>query len=233
MNPFTWFYYRYIFLRENRIARTIASQLRKPKVPSRETWEAEYQSGSWGRLYDLSEQAHNAIVLSYVASLGTESSVLEIGCGEGILLRRLRQIGYRSYTGLDLSDVAIGRCLHFRDSKTSLIAGDAERYVPDGQFDAIVLNECIYYFAEPVATVQRYVEYLTPGGVFVISIFDSVRTRPILRRLKELFSLVDETAVSNSKGTWHCLMLSPRSLRRSLARPAPECSGVQEQAASK
>lgn len=227
MNPFSWLYYRYVFLRENLIARAIASLVGSPPVPSREMWESQYKNGDWARLNDLCEQAHNAVVLSYITHLRPESAILEVGCGEGSLLRRLKQVGYRNYTGIDISDLAIGGCRQFSDEKTVFLPCDAESYVPDAVFDIVVLNECIYYFAQPVITLQRYAEYLTPGGLFVISLFDKVRTRPIRRRLKATFSLVDETLVSNSKGTWHCLVLSPK--QPSNPSPPPiECRDLQQ-----
>lgn len=230
MNPFTSLYYRYIFLRENRVARAIGAFLGNPPVPSREMWESQYEKGHWERLNNLSEQAHNGVVLSYIAHLRPESSVLEIGCGEGILLPRLKQIGYRNYTGIDISEFAIGKSRQFCDEKTTFLAADAERYVPEGTFDVMVLNECIYYFVQPVITLQRYAHYLKPSGLFVISLFDKDRTRPIRRCLKSAFPLVDETVVSNSKGTWYCLVLSPKESSVSSAPPT-DCHEHQQKVA--
>lgn len=210
MKGLTWFYYRYIFLRENPISRAVGALAGNPAVPSREVWESQYEKGQWTRLNDLSEQAHNGVVLSYIAYLRPEGSVLEIGCGEGTLLPRLKQIGFRRYTGIDISEVAIAKTMQFSDNKTTFVVGDAETYKPTGAFDVIVLNECIYYFVEPVNTLQRYASYLTAGGLFVISLFDKDRTRPIRRRLKSAFCLVDETVISNAKGTWYCLVVTPK-----------------------
>jgi len=209
-NPFSWLYYRYIFLRESALMRGIASLVGSPSVPSKQAWESGYRNGQWERLNGLSEQAHNAVVLAYISYLRPDCSILEIGCGEGGLLKRLRQIGYRSYTGIDLSEVAISRCQPLADHKTVFLSGDAEAYVPSTTFDVMVLNECIYYFEQPVASLQRYAKYLAPNGVIVISLFDKDRTRPIRRRLMDTFSLTDETVVSNSKGTWYCMVLAPR-----------------------
>ena len=211
MKTFSSVYYRYIFLRDNRIARIFAALVGSPDVPSREMWDSQYKMGDWERLNDLSEQAHNGVLLSYIAYLRPDSSVLEIGCGEGGLLRRLRQAGYRHYVGIDISEVAIAKSRQYSDRKTIFLVGDAERYVPDAPIDVAVLNESIYYFAQPIVTLQRYANHLMPSGLFVISLFENDQTRPIRRCLKSTFPLVDETTVSNSKGTWHCLVLAPRT----------------------
>ena len=99
------------------------------------------EKGYWARLQGLSQQAHYAVVPSYIAHLRPESPVLEIGCEEGTLVRRLKQIGYRNYTGIDISEFAIGKPRQFNDRKTTFMVGAAKRYVPDATFDVIVLNE--------------------------------------------------------------------------------------------
>lgn len=214
MKAFSSLYYRYIFLRDNSIARALTSLVGSPAHPTREMWDLQYEKGDWARLSDFSEQAHNGVVLSYVAYLRPDSSILEIGCGGGSLLPRLRQFGYRNYIGIDMSEVAIAKCRQFSDRKTTFLVADAESYVPDVAVDVVILNECIYYFAHPIVTLQRYAHYLVPGGLFVVSLFENDQTRPIRRCLKAKFSLVDETTVSNSKGTWHCLVLATKEVTR-------------------
>lgn len=124
-------YYRYVFLRENPVARAITALVGTPSVPSQQHWEAQYKDGRWNRLHDLCEQAHNAIVVAYVASRRPAGSILEVGCGEGTLVTRLQQVGYHSYTGIDISETAISSCRSYLDSKTSCFVADAETYVPN------------------------------------------------------------------------------------------------------
>ena len=211
MNPINWLYYRYIFLRENPIARAIASMAKKPPVPSQEVWESQYRSGHWARLNNLTEVGHNSVVFSYITHLRPQGSILEIGCGEGILLRKLKKVGYSRYVGIDMSAFAIEKCREFADEKTSFVVGDAESHSYDSRFDFVVLNEAIYYFVEPIKTLEHYVRYLAPGGLFVISIFDKPRTRAIRRRLKACFPVLDETRITNAGGSWYCLVLAPKT----------------------
>jgi SAM-dependent methyltransferase len=192
-----------------------------PSVPSRQMWEAQYHNGYWARLKELKEQAHNAVVLSYITHLRPQGSLLEVGCGEGTLLPQLKRLGYRNYTGVDISESAIRHCQQFTDAQTVFVACDAESYMPNAAFDIIILNECIYYFLEPVATLQRYANYLLPGGLIVISVFDSAKSSSIRRSLKRVFVSIDETLVSNASGRWYSLVLSPK-------RPANEPTPIQQ-----
>lgn len=210
-------YYKYVFLRRNPVARAISSLVPSPSVPSKDTWEKQYQQGYWDRLSDLSEQAHNAIVISYVAHLKPGGSILELGCGKGTLVERLKQVGYRSYTGIDISESAVNSCGKLVDEKTSFLVGDAENHVLQGSFDLILLNESVYYFIDPGKALKRYSQHLTQDGIFVISVFDKERTRSIREALKSAFDVIDETVVSNSKGTWYCFVLSPHPSEREKA----------------
>ena len=213
MKPLHWIsyqlYYRYFFLRDGGVARAIESLVGGHSVPSRESWEAQYREGYWSRLNLGGEHGHYAVFLSYAIQLRPDASVLDVGCGEGILWRLLKQFGYGRYTGIDISETAIRKCKSFAEEKTSFVACDAEDYVPDTTFDLIIFNESLYYFRDPMNALKRYARYLAPKGIFVISLFDFIRTRAIRRRVKEVFSLLDETVVSNSHGTWHCLALAP------------------------
>ncbi len=203
-------YYRFVFLRRNPISRAVTALVGQPPVRSAAVWDSEYQLGVWNRLKDLSEQAHTAVVLSYIERLRPHAKILEIGCGEGEFARRLREAGYKAYTGIDISHLAIERSQRWSDERTVFLAANAEIYVPTKTFDVIVLNESIYYFREPVRTLERYALHLEQNGLFVISMFDAIHTRPVYRCLTDGFEILDETLVSNSRGAWRCLVMTPK-----------------------
>jgi len=193
------------------MATGIAGLIRTPTLRSPERWNREYADGRWARLKKLSEVAHNAVLLGYISFLRPDASILEVGCGDGLLLPLLTRLGYRRYLGIDISSVAIKKCEQFGDERTSFQTADAENYVPDFRPDVIVLNESIYYFGQPIQALERYNQHLAPDGVFVLSLVDNPQTRTIIRCLKNTFSLIDQTTVSNSKAAWHCVVLSRRS----------------------
>ncbi|HYX24024.1 MAG TPA: class I SAM-dependent methyltransferase, partial [Thermoanaerobaculia bacterium] len=111
--------------------------------------------------------------------------------------------------GVDLSEAAIAQAAGRCDAKTSFLAADAEAYTPPGRWNAIVFNECVYYFNDPVGSVRRYEPHLEEGGCFVVSTFRSRRADVIAKRLEEIYPLLEETAITNRKGTWVVRIFKP------------------------
>ncbi len=169
---------------------------------SRATWEEQWARGGWDFMRDLDELPRYAVIAGLLRHLRLAGSVLDVGCGEGILWDYLRPLGCSRYVGVDVSQEAIARAGARAASDARFVAADAETYSPDEGFDAIVFNESVYYFADPLATVARYRRNLASGGVLVVSTFHSRRADAIARRLGAAYELVTESAVVNRKGTW-------------------------------
>lgn len=73
--------------------------------------------------------------------------------------------------------------------------------MPDRKYDAIVFNECLYYFDDPVETIRRYRSFLARDGVFVISLFNRLWfSRRLLRRLPAVGRLAAQTRVYSRQG---------------------------------
>ncbi len=172
-------------------------------------WEAQYGSGGWDFMRRLDELARYSVIAGFLHHLKPGGSVLDVGSGEGLLADHLRPLGYARYLGVDLSETAVRQAAGRADAKTSFVAADAETYAPPQRWDAIVFNECVYYFNDPLDTVRRYESFLEEGGVFLVSTFRSRRADVIVRRLLARYRLLQETAVSNRKGTWVVRVLTP------------------------
>ena len=169
---------------------------------AKEVWEAQYGSGGWELMRRLDELARYSVIAGYLHHLKPGGSVLDVGCGEGLLADHLRPFGYARYLGVDLSETAVRQAAGRADERTAFTAADAESYVPAERWDAIVFNESVYYFRDPLGTVRRYEGFLEDGGLFIVSTFRSRRADVIVKRLLERYRLLEETAISNRKGTW-------------------------------
>jgi 2-polyprenyl-6-hydroxyphenyl methylase/3-demethylubiquinone-9 3-methyltransferase len=168
----------------------------------RERWEEQYRAGKWELMRAVDEVARYSVIAGYLHRLHPGGSVLDVGAGEGLLLDHLRPHGISRYLGIDLSEEAVRQGAHRVGEGIALLAADAEQYRPTDRWDAIVFNECVYYFEDPIGTVLAYRDGLAEGGTLIVSTFRSRRADVIAKRLKEKLPLLEEVAVSNRKGTW-------------------------------
>ena len=133
-------------------------------------WEDQYDAGHWDFLTGMTEAARHAIVAEWRERLKPGGSVLEIGCGTGLLCRAMRRGGYERYLGVDISRTAIARAeAELADAQTRFVVGDAATMVFEERFDIIVINEALNYFVGPGAFLRRLHGSLRPGGVLLIS----------------------------------------------------------------
>ncbi len=105
------------------------------------------------------------------ADLPPGSTILDPGCGPGLVSHTLLAAGHR-VVGVDLSEEMIARararCSGF---------GDRARFerqslfdpAPGGPFDAAISRYVLHHVAGPSAFVRRQVELVRPGGVVVLS----------------------------------------------------------------
>ena len=176
-------------------------------------WDSEYSSG-FGDLLRLPEAVeHNSTLVDFMTSAKKNSTILDVCCGEGILLDALERAGYQRYLGFDFSEVALKTASKRANAKTSFTRGIAETFIPDGHFESIVFNECLYCLAEPLRVIRRYEQYLAPDGVTLISLFTKTeKVKLLAAAISTNFKVMRNASVTNGQGTWECFML-PRSPR--------------------
>jgi len=177
-----------------------------------QTWEAQYAAGRWDFLAELSELARFSVLAGYICHLKPGGTVLDTGCGQGVLLRRLPVSCYSRYVGIDVSGSAISVAQEHGNERSTFLAADCEEYSPTEQFDVIVFNEVLCCLRDPLSTVERYARSLNPGGLLLVSLCTAARgSATILRRLKRAYATVDEVRVVHSgrKVSWVCTALRP------------------------
>ena len=186
----------------------------RPMPGGKDRLDAEYTRGSWDYLAGVSELSRFSVIVGYCHHLKPGGSILEVGCGEGLLAARLDRTRVAAYLGVDISAEAVRRAQLTQDEATAFMVADATRMTPRGRFDLIVFNECLEYLDDPLADVQRYAERLEPGGLVIVSIFDGIdtgRSRLIWRRLHAVFDRKAETRVVNEDAfAWTIKALQPR-----------------------
>ncbi len=92
------------------------------------------------------------------------SSVLEVGCGAGHLLAKLRaKHASASFTGIDISPVMVERCRTSGFSQVFVGSGNA---IPtgDAQFDVVVAGVWVMKYLDADLAIKEMYRVLKPGG---------------------------------------------------------------------
>jgi 2-polyprenyl-6-hydroxyphenyl methylase/3-demethylubiquinone-9 3-methyltransferase len=181
----------------------------RPEKVAAETWDQQYRDGIWRRLRRIENLAGLAMILGYCEFLDPKS-ILDVGCGEGLLAHKLRSRAYKDYLGVDVSDEAILQAQHLANDRTRFTVAQAESFDPGRTFDVIIFNQCLYYMAEPAAILMRYQKFLVPQGRLIVSMYDTPRTRAAWRDVKRVMQVEDEITTIQNNGRSTTAVLMPR-----------------------
>lgn len=118
-------------------------------------------------------RADYSVILDLIPA---DARVLDIGCGEGELLRRLRAEKNARGQGLELSQSGVNACVA---EGLSVIQGDAERDLalyPDDSFDWAILSRTIQATHRP-GLILREIRRIAPRAIVSFPNFGHWRVR--------------------------------------------------------
>lgn len=221
--PFYPAYYRWLWRRrfpgsrwfERLVGRWEAMADRGDAPQDAAAWDEQYRRGRWDLMGDREEIPRYAAVAALVRGWSPGGRILDVGCGDGLLRDLLPADPPVEYTGVDVSEAAIERARRRLRGADRVLAADAESWRPEGAFDAVVFNECLYYFREPLAAARAHWDRRVEHGALVVSMFASPRARAIRRRMVATLPLAYELELRNARGTWWLGVFGGRSRDRS------------------
>lgn len=137
------------------------------------------------------------------------AALLDVGCGYGGFLARMRARGFR-VRGIELSPagIAYARERLALDVRPALL--EDEPFAP-GSFDVVTAFYVIEHVWDPFDFVRRCARLLRPGGLLFLRYPDS---RPVARLLGDAVDVYD--------APFHLSAFSPRTIERLLARAGLE-----------
>lgn len=136
-------------------------------------WDEEWKSGQWSYMETQPvERSRVAVIGSVFCQLYApqNSSILDIGCGEGLIADFLSDSQKFHYVGLDISKEAIQLAKLKHSYPMRFVHTAAHEFIPLHNYDVIIFSDVLYY-VEYEKIIDKYISHLNPLGIFIISIF--------------------------------------------------------------
>jgi SAM-dependent methyltransferase len=201
-------------MRSDRIGNWLKGERPPLKRRSREEWDVQYAEGSWDFLASVEEMSRYWIGLGYCSSV-PRPSVLDVGCGTGLLEEKLRLLPYSSYLGIDFSIEALKAARRKLPSSCSLVCADMTTFETSARFDVVAFMELEWPLLS-VPVMRQYLKLLRPGGRILLSLFDGRNRKATLGAWEEVqssFRIEDMTRLENvtSEKAWTIAWISEKS----------------------
>jgi len=126
----------------------------------------------------------------FSARLSKISTVLDLGCGRGSLLRALREKGWvGAYCGVEISKRAVDDARKIADHRSSWVVSDFESFRSPFRWDIIAMVESLCYvkLGDLPAFLSRTVGMLSPEGAFVFRLHDLEKYREYVEAVLGLY----------------------------------------------
>ncbi len=137
---------------------------------------------------DSKAQRSAAEVLLALAALGPSEDVLDVGCGTGALLMRLRGLTRGRVAGVDPSARMIDEAGRAVPAGIELVRAAAEELPYAAEFDLVLSNSALQWFRDAPGAFARFRRALRPGGRTALQAPATARYAP------EFVDAMDEVA---------------------------------------
>jgi 2-polyprenyl-3-methyl-5-hydroxy-6-metoxy-1,4-benzoquinol methylase len=191
---------RHLLARAGSRARGVAvaaglTSYRPPGAQDLAGWSDQYEKGGWDYLAGVHQLPRYSVLAGYLDYFDCRS-ILDVGCGAGLLRERISGIDFHRYLGIDPVPSAIERAGHLADERTMFMVGNV--FLPDlGEFDAVVCNEVLYCVRDPAALIDRAMELVSPDRYFLTSDLRHPGDAGLRRMLAKRMQLVAAVDLSN------------------------------------
>jgi len=177
-------------------------------------WNADYADGKWRFLHEIDQACHYELIALYRSRLKPGGSILDVGCGEGILHDTIGLAQGLRYVGIDPSETAIEIAETTATGNATFRVATAENFQTWEKFDVIVFNEVLYYCADPGAMISKYAGFLKPDGIFVVSmalcgIRDGLTKLDVWHEIERHARITTEVSLVGPAAGWVIKVLTP------------------------
>jgi SAM-dependent methyltransferase len=186
---------------------TIYQLLRPLRAVAKRLGRTSWKEAAWNAEYARGQHLHEdrsgrpSAISALVERHARGGDILDLGCGDGHVGLGLDPEAYSSYTGVDISPIAVEEARRklkaradVRATRNSFVAADVARFVPSGQLDVILFKDSLYYSTKPElpGVLDHYQRFLKPTGVFIVQMDDLRRHHWIRALIRERFNVLED-----------------------------------------
>jgi predicted TPR repeat methyltransferase len=151
---------------------------------------------AWAQAYDddlsaWSYRAPSVVVDTVLTRFPDAGSVLDVGCGTGLVGQALRTRGFTgALTGVDISEASL-EVARQGGAYDTVERADLQQRLPfeDGSVDAVVCVGVMTYLPEVEAVWREFARVVRPGGLVVVTqredLWDERTCQAVVERLQE------------------------------------------------
>lgn len=121
----------------------------------------------------------NAVIIKKIINHGRFA---DLGCGTGELIECLAGVGFESFIGIDSSPEMLdqARIKLAKISNAELRLGELEHLpMKNKEIDTVVMNMVLHHISQPRVPIEEVNRVLKPGGIFILSDFETHRFEQI------------------------------------------------------
>jgi len=137
-------------------------------------WDRDFSGGKW----DFIDNTAGDCVYPFLEKYSQNGDILDLGCGPGNTANELNSGAYKTYIGVDISEVALAKAVKRtqesgRADKNSFVCSDFLGYAPTRKFDIILFRESLYHvpYGQVLEILEKYSKHLKSSGVFIVRLF--------------------------------------------------------------
>lgn len=128
----------------------------------------KYWDGVWGEEGLSTWRTYPNLFGKILEAVSPKSRVLDVGCGNGVLLRKLAVERGCDCVGLDISSVAIKSLKEINLS--GVVARLPRLPFTESCFDTVIATEVLEHIQDPSKALQEMKRTIKPGGLLICSV---------------------------------------------------------------
>ncbi|MGA8022830.1 MAG: class I SAM-dependent methyltransferase [Candidatus Acidiferrales bacterium] len=145
-----------------------------PSSIKKRLWDKDFSGDKWNFI----DNTVGDCVYPHLEKYARNGNILDLGCGPGNTANELNSGVYQTYTGVDISEVALAKAANRtqetgRTEKNSFVCSDFLGYSPTKEFDIILFRESLYHvpYGQVLKILVKYSKHLKKSGVFIVRLY--------------------------------------------------------------